>query len=172
MTDVVVKIAGVLGNFAARRAAPALLNCPHCGAKKMVRSYVRYSERWRTNLLNRSPFRCGICSRRSWHQTAAVFADVVDDQAWREACREPDIDALDLSEVDQQMGANQRTGKIATINLPTAIDWQIVALVRTIEQRIQELQSRLHATAVARPSGLLNRRRSSVPDRLKFASPT
>jgi hypothetical protein len=149
MTDVVMKIARVVGSFASKRpAALGLPRCPHCGASRMVRSYVRYKERWRGNLLNLSPFRCGTCSRRSWHQAAAVVAHTVDDQAWREACREPDIDTLDLSEVDQQM-RGVRASKIASFN-PPMIDWQIVALVRTIQERIQELQSRQHGTSRAR----------------------
>jgi hypothetical protein len=145
MTDVVMKIARVVGSFAAKRpAVPGLPRCPHCGASRMVRSYVRYKERWRGHLLNRSPFRCGTCSRRSWHQAAAVVPHAVDDQAWRDACREPDIDTLDLSEVDRQLKGT-RAGKIASFN-PPIIDWQIVALVRTIQERIQELQSRQHGT--------------------------
>jgi hypothetical protein len=148
MSDVVVKIARVLGSFAAKRqATPGLPSCPHCGASRMVRSYVRYKERWRGHLLNRSPFRCGTCSRRSWHQAAGVVVHAVDDQAWREACREPDIDTLDLSQVDQQL-RGVWVGKIASVRTQT-IDWQIVALVRSIQERIQELQSRQHRTSRA-----------------------
>lgn len=146
MTEVVVKLAEVL-NFAAKRpAAPATPTCPHCGASRMVRSYVRHGERWRGTLLNRSPFRCVTCSHRSWHQATAVSSDVVEDQAWRDACRRPDVDALDLSEVDQQLqGVPQPTTKIAGVAVPV-IDWQIVALVRNIGERIKELQARQHGT--------------------------
>jgi hypothetical protein len=140
MTDIVLKIAEVVGNFTAKRpSATDMPICPHCGASRMVRSYVRYKERWRGNLLNRSPFRCATCSRRSWHQAAAVVAHPVDDQAWREACRAPDVDTLDLSQVDQQL-LGVRAGKVGSLK-PSTIDWQIVALVRAIEGRIQELHS-------------------------------
>jgi hypothetical protein len=146
MTDVVVRIAAVLGNFAARRSGSALRGCSHCGSSRMVRSYVRGIERWCPKLLYRSPFRGGSCSHEGWRQPAVVSARAVDDRAWGEACARPDIDTLDLSEVDQSIGARTRAGKIASVS-PTVIDWQIVALVRNIEERMNQLQSRRHGVS-------------------------
>jgi hypothetical protein len=116
----------------------------------MALSYVRRNERWRSKLLKRSPLRCGSCSRRSWHQAPAVSAGAADDQAWWEACARPDTDMLDLSDVDRQLlGVRQRADKSTSVD-SSSIDWQIVALVRSIEARIQELQTRRHGTSIRR----------------------
>ena len=130
MSGTVLKIAEVLGNFVAKLPMDAKI--------------------W-----SRTPFRFGSYSRRSWHQVhqePAPPADAVDDSAWSKACSQADIDTLDLSEIDQQLLEDHQpepANKIASAHAPV-VDWQIVGLVRTIEQRIQELESLRHGTSLRR----------------------
>ena len=127
MSGAVLKIAGVLGNFVAKLPMDA-------------------------NIWSRTPFRFRSYLRRNWHQEPPLSVDVVDDSAWSKACSQTDIDTLDLSDIDQQLLADHQpepANKIASVR-SSAVDWQIVGLVRTIEQRIQELESIRHGTSLRR----------------------
>ena len=127
MASTVLRIAEVLGNFVAKLPIDA-------------------------NIWSRTPFRFGSYTRRNWHQEPALPADGVDDSAWMKACSQADIDTLDLSEIDQQLLEDHQpepANKIASAHAPV-VDWQIVGLVRTIEQRIQELESLRHGTSLRR----------------------
>ena len=128
MSSTVLKIAELLGNFVAKLPKDA-------------------------NIWSRVPFRLGSYTRRRWHQEPALLADAVDDSAWSKACSQADIDTLDLSDIDQQLLGDHQpepANKIASAHSPAAVDWQIVGLVRTIEHRIQELESVRHGTSLRR----------------------